>query len=374
MRKEEIRGIVLYILIIASAVIFGFAFVRPQVTDYGPNHMSPLLFVLLFIGFAYLINVFGLELLHVIGAVIGGYKITRFNVLWLCFYKEKESWKFGIRDFNGLSGETRIAPTREKTNLNWLTWFPLFGYAIELATCIVLGSIAKTSDPKLSWLIPASTIVLLIASMLAVYNFIPVKLDSMTDGYRIRLFSNKINVDAYNKMLVIQEKQRLGEKIDGVPVFDEITEYTAEINVLAINKYIEDGKLLEAEKIVDKLIENKKIINPKDYARMIAQKLYIMILTRDIEEVKKEYDTLCPIEVRRFIANDAELSTIRAYILIAGMIENSQSEVLYSKSRINKVSKKALESEIRTEKELIEKALEYISEKHPKWEKENAAE
>lgn len=379
MRKEEIRSLVVYMLLIVLAIIFGFAFVKDAVIQYGPTHMKPFPYLLVTVVLSYLINALGLELLHVLGAAIGGYSITYFNVLWLCFYKEENKWKFGLREFNGLSGETRFAPKREKKNINWVVWFPLFGFAIELATCIVIHSQVKTAvNPGAPWLGSASLILLLISSLLAFYNFIPLKLETMTDGYRIRLFSNPVNVKAYNEMLEIQEKRRLGKSVEKIPVFSEITEYTAEINVLAMYKYLEQEQYKEAEEIIDVLLQNEKVLSLNDYYRLIAQKIYLAILCKPIEEARQLYNDLCSSEVRRFMANDVSMPSIRAYILIAGMLEGSESEVLYAKGKVEKAKRRALASEVKTEEQLLNKAIDYVYENHPKWvkdkENENSAE
>ena len=372
MRKEEVRGLIIYTILIISALIVGFAAIRPTMIDFGPSKMSPFGFLIVVLVVAYLFNAIGLEVLHVLGAVFGGYNITSFNVLGVCIYKTIDKWKLGIRDFGGISGETKIAPKKEKTNINLLTWFPLFGFAAEIGTCIVLMSIFSSKDQPNAWLRSASLIFILISSMIAFYNLVPIKLDSMTDGYRMRLFSKPVNVQAYNQMLIIQEDQRLGKNTENIPVFDEITDYTAEINMLAMYKYLEEDKYNEAEEILNKLLEHKHVLNVNDYNRLIAQKLYLAIMQNPLEDVKKLYDEICPIEIRRFMANDISMPSIRAYILIAGMIEGSESEVEYAKSKIEKAKKRALASEIKAEEKLLEKALNYVYENHPNWGKEKA--
>ena len=374
MRKEEIRGLVIYLILIAAALIVGFAAIKPSMTLYGPEKMSDLGFIIVVIIIAYLFNAIGLEVLHVLGAIFGGYKVTSFNILGLCLYHNGEKWKFGFRDFGGISGETRIAPNKEKVNANLPVWFALFGFAVELATCIVLAMLVKNNSIKVEWIRPAALLFVLISSMLAFYNFIPLKLDSVTDGYKLRLFTKPVNVEAFNEMLEIQEAQRLGKSVENVPVFEEITEYTAEINMLAMYKFLEEEKYKEAEEILDKLIENRKVLSLNDFNRLIAQKLYLAILTNPIEDAKKLYDEICPIEIRRFIANDISMPSIRAYVLIAGMIENSESEIEFAKSKIEKAKKRALASQIKAEEVLLEKALNYVYENHPKWVKEKAAE
>ena len=373
MRKEEIRGLVMYLIMIAAAIIIGFTVIRNQMSLYAPQKLSGLGFIIIVLVIAYLVNVVGLELLHVVGAKLGGYTVTSVNILGLAIYKKGKNWKVGFREFSGISGETKIAPKKEKLNPNLQTWFPIFGFAIELGLCIIVSSLVK-GQSKSEWLIPASTIMLLIASMLSFYNFVPVKLDSETDGYKIKLFSNPTNVKAYNQMLAINEKKRLGEEIKEIPVFDEITEYTAEINILAMYKHLENEEFLEAEKIIDILLEHKKILNINDYYRLIAQKLYLAILTKPIEDAKKLYDEIAPTEVRRFIANDFSMPAIRAYVMIAGMIEGSESEVAFARSKVEKAKRRALASEIKAEEKLLGKAVDFVYEAHPKWAREKAAE
>ena len=374
MRKEEIRGLIVYSILIVTALIVGFVAIRPTMSEYGPDKMSDLGFIIVVLLIAYLFNAIGLEILHVLGALFGGYLVTSFNIFGICFYNNGEKWKLGFRDFNGINGETKFAPKKEKTNINYVVWFPLFGYAIELATCIVIAMLVKTKSIETAWLRPGALLFVLISSMLAFYNFVPFKLDSMTDGYRLRLFLKPVNVEAYNKMLAIQEQKRLGKTVENIPVFEEITEYTAEINVLAMYEFLRDEKYDDANAIIDKLLENKKVLNINDFNRLIAQKLYLAILTQPLADAKKLYEEICPIEVRRFMANDVSMPSIRAYVLIAGMIEESEGEVKFAISKVEKAKKRSLATEVKTEEVLLEKALNYVYQNHPKWNEEKAAE
>lgn len=373
MRKEEIKGLIVYSIMLLAAIIVGFTAIRDQMSLYAPEKMSSFGFIIVVLIISYLLNVICLELLHVLGALLGGYSVTSINILGLCLYKKDKGWKVGFRDFNGISGQTIIAPKKDKLNPNLQSWLPLFGYAVELGVCVVVSSLVK-ENPKAYWLVPALTILLLIGSMLAFYNFVPIKLDSENDGYKIRLFTKPINVKAYNKMLEIQEKKRLGEEIKEIPVFDEITEFTAEINTAAMYKYLESEQFDEVEKIIDSLLDNKKVLSLNEYNRLIAQKLYLVILTKDLEEAKQLYDLICPTEIRRFIANDSSMPSIRAYVMIAGMIEGSESEVIFAKSKVEKAKKRSLASEIVAEEKLLEKAIDFVYKAHPKWVKEKTGE
>jgi len=68
------------------------------------------------------------------------------------------------------------------------------------------------------------------------------------------------------------------------------------------------------------------------------------------------------------------MPSIRAYVMIAGMIEGSESEVMFARSKVEKAKKRSLASEVAAEEKLLEKAINHVYEAHPKWVKEKAAE
>ena len=373
MRKEEIREYIIDLVLLAAALIVGLTVLSKANESYALP-MNSFLFCILSILIAFFVNVIGHELLHALGAKIGGYKVVSVNILGLCFErKAKKPIRFS--EFDGVTGETKIAPTsKEKKSLKPYVWCPLFGYAIEVATCITLiTSIKENPESNAQWLIVASILFILISSMIAFYELFPLKLDSINDGYRLRLLSNPTNIEAYNQMLIIEDKLRNGETIKSVKIYDEITEYTVSCNMYAIYFYLGNGDYAKAEEIVNILLKHKKILSLQEYNRLIAQKLYIDILTKPLAEAKEIYKEIADTGIRRFIANDVSMPSIRAYILIAGMIEESQGEIKYAISKISKAKKKSLQSEIKIEEKLVENAIEVVYKNHPNWEKENVA-
>ena len=378
MKKEEVRSLIIFSVMFIAGLLVCFKVVGPANVEYGPEKMKPLLFIALNLVAAFLVNIIGLELLHVLGAVIGGYSVTKVNILKFCIYKDSENnWKFGYRDYDGLTGETTIVPKKEKPNIKPYIWCPLFGYAIELASCIVIYTMISkgvtTGEVKSTWFAVSALILILVSSLIAVYNFAPFKLDSMTDGYRLALLNKEVNIKAYNEVLKIEDLHRQGKSVENVTVFDEITEYTASLNIIALYKFLEKGDLKKANDVVSKLLEHQDILDEPQYNRLIAQKLYIEVLTSDVEKAKSLYDELCPDKIRRFIANDVSMESIRAYILIAGMIEESENEVLYAKSRVEKAMKRTYKFQASVEEKLLNDAVEYVYKEHPKWNKENLA-
>ena len=375
MRKEEVASLVVYLLMIALAIILGLSLVTNAMSVCRPANFNSFGFILLVIFIGLIFNILMLETLHVIGAKLGGYKITSFNVLGFCFEKREGKWKFKFKDFDGLTGETKIVPAKEKLNMKPFVWLPLFGYAAELAGGIVLYShMMNDSSSNVRWLGVCGILFVIISSMLALYNLCPIKLDTTTDGYRLVLMAKPANVVAYNELLKAEDLANNGQEVPELRVFEEITEFTASINLFNVYRHLENNELDEAEKIIDMMLADPKKIEPYTYQRLISQKLYITILTKDMEEGRKVYDELADDKIRRFIANDLSMESIRAYLLISGILEKSQAEVKYAISRKPKAIKRTIKQRITVEEKLYEIALNKVYEAHPKWKEEEPKE
>lgn len=358
-------------MLIAGLGVF-FVVVREAYLKYNPWGEAGIFFMALVFLSGFLINIIGLELLHVIGGLIGGYKVTSVNILHFCLEKRENKWKFCLKEYDGLTGETIIAPRKEKLSLKPYVWAPLFGYATEIALSIVAySSISKDPYTTKGWLAVVALAYILISSIIALYNFVPLKLDTMTDGYRMILLSKDANIKAYNEYLSVRELHRQNKEVENTKVYEEITEFTASLNIFAIYEFLKNEKYEEAEEVIDLLLVNKDKVTPNEVNRIIAQKLYIKALTLPKEEAKKEYETLCDDNCRRFIANDNSMESLRAYVLIAGMIEESEGEVRFAKSKLQKAKNNALPSVVEVEEKLFAKAIDFVYEKHPKWNKEN---
>lgn len=376
MRKEEVTSLVIYFIMIAVAIVVGLTVVSDAIGKFRPDNMNTFLFVIIVLIIGLLLNIILLEVCHVIGAKIGGYKVTSFNVLGFCWEKKEGKWSFRFRDFNGLTGETKIAPGKGKLDLKKYIWLPIFGYAVELSSCIVCYSLVSKASSNFSakWLAIVAIIFIIISSMIALYNLIPLKLDTMTDGYRFVLLSKQCNLDAYNELLRVEDLERQGKEVGEVKVFKEITEFTANLNLISVYQHLNKGEYKEAEELIDMILVSPKGINPTTHNRLIAQKIYIDVLTKPVEEAEKSYNELANDEIRRFIANDVSVESIRAYILIAGIIEKSKGEVDYASSKIDKARKNAMPSRRIIEDKMYQQALDKVYEAHPKWKEEKAAE
>lgn len=377
MRREELASLIVYLLMIALAVIVGLTAVRDALSVCRPANMNPFLFVIITIVVGLLFNIIMLEVLHALGAKLGGYRVVSFNVLGFHFEKKEGKLSFKFKDFDGLTGETVIAPKKEKLSMKPYIWLPIFGFAAELAGCIVLySSMMSNSASPVRWLGSCAILFIVLSSMIALYNLVPIKLDTMTDGYRFILLTKPANVEAINELLRAEDLERNGKEVNDMKVFDDITEFTAGLNLFSVYKNLGNKNFDEAEKILDITMKEPKKLEPYTYYRLISQKLYIVLSTKDSEEARKVYDELADDKIRRFIANDATMESIRAYILISGLLEKSEGEVNFAIGRKEKALKRTLKKRVEIENSLYTDALNKVYEAHPKWKesKENAAE
>ena len=376
MKKEDIASIVIYLLMIGAAVIVGLTAVQEVFRQYYHISFNNYVFAILVILSGLLLNIFGLELFHVIGAKIGHYRILSVCVLGLCIYKKGGKWKFGLKDFDGLTGETKVAPKDENSKLGAYVWMPVLMYFVELISCIVIYTLAGDKNlpitSPLKWMAVAGILWIVVSSMIALYNLVPIKLDSMTDGYRLTLISKKENMEAYNELLRVEAAQIEGTEVGEIKIFENITEYTASINLISVYERLNEGDYEKAEQLIDMIIVDPKKVSSQTYNRLLAQKLYIKIMTLPLEEVKAYYDKEINDNVRKFIANDLSMESLRAYILIAGLLDESNGEVEFAKSRKDKALKRVATGRKEVEQKLYDEALNKVYEAHSDWKQPEA--
>ena len=371
MKKEDIASVIIYLIMIGAAIIVGLTAVQSVFQSHYHIKMVSYLFAIIVIIVGLLLNIIMLEVCHVLGAKLGHYSVISFNVLGFCFMKKDGKWKFGFKDFDGLTGETKVAPKNEKSKLTPYIWLPVLMYFVELVTCIVIYTLSEDKnlsfDSPLHWMAVAAILFIVVSSMIALYNLVPIKLDSMTDGYRLLLISKKENVDAFNELMRIEALEMEGKEIGEIKVFPEITEFTASINLISVYQELEKSNFTRAEELIDMIVEDPKKVSSQTYNRLLAQKLYIKIMTLPLEEVKEYYDKQIGDETRKFIANDLSMPSLRAYILIAGLLDESNGEVTFAKSRKDKALKRAGSSRREVESKLYEEALAKVYSTHPDW-------
>ena len=85
MKKEDILGMIAYLLLLGIAAIFTFTVLQKHASYSNMEALPYALFVLGAFASGIILNSILFELAHVLGAKIGGYLILSVNVLGFCF-------------------------------------------------------------------------------------------------------------------------------------------------------------------------------------------------------------------------------------------------------------------------------------------------
>lgn len=370
MKKEDITGTIVYLLIMAFGVVFFLTVVRNHAGASGLGSVLYIVFNLAGIITGVVFNAILFELAHIVGALAGGYTIISVNILGLCWKKDNGKVKFSFAGFNGLTGETKIVPKENaKKQANPYPYL-LFGSLFFVLEIIAVTTVFSMYKNELGGKGNVAYFLLdvgVIGAMIFIYNILPFQLDTLTDGYKLTKVGNPKNREAFNELLKVDYDISQGKHVE-VKVFEEVTNYTSDINLNKAYARLNQRKYDEAEQILDTIIESKETLSYNVYIRAKAQKIYINIITKDLEAALAYYDSDVPVSERRDICDDNSMQCIRAYILMAGLLDKSRSECVIAINKVGKAYKKTPEAVKAIEKDLFNEALKKVNEAHPKWE------
>ena len=372
MKKEDITGLVVYLVIIALAVVFGFTVLQTHASESSLSGFPYVLYIGGSVLAGVIINGVLFEMAHVLGAKLGKYKILCVNILGFCFYKEDEKTKFRFSSYDGLTGETKIVPKEgmvDKANPYPYLFFGSFFFLIEaVAVMVVFTILRNTNDTVLKDVAYGVLTVGAIGLLVLVYNIMPLHIDSMTDGYRLTMVSNPKNKAAFNELLRVEYEMSQGNDNVEIKIFDEITNFTADLNLNRVYALLDKKEYKAAEEILEKIINAKQDISGKVFIRARAQKIYIDLITRSLDEAREYYDKEVPVSERREISNDISMASIRAYLLMSGLLDKSRSECIIALNNVYRAFKHTPKNRQQTEITLFNEALDRVCKAHPDWE------
>lgn len=372
MKKQDIAGIIVYVIILALAAVFGLVVVRQFASK---TNMDTGIFIL-FIGGAIvsgvLFNSILFELAHMLGARIGGYNITSVSILGFTFVKEGSKVKFKFAGFDGLTGETKILPKEKRKKpsnpIPYLVMGTIF-YAIEVVVVVLLYSVFTRDGAPITQNNIAYFLIVLMAvgGVILFYNIIPFQLDSMTDGYRLRLVSGKKNREAFNKMLK-------GETSEGEPSEEgeeeQVSSFSGDLKLNQIYVCLNEDKYVEAEQLADSIIESAKEdkkISHKVVFEAHANKIFLVFVNKSLEEASQYFETNLSLQDRKQLTEESGLPFLRAYILVSSLLDRSHSECFRSLDKVYKAYKRTPLERRALESKLFNKALELVNDKYPDW-------
>ena len=275
--------------------------------------------------------------------------------------------------YDGLTGETKIVPKEgmvDKANPIPYLFFGSLFFILEAVVVMVIFSIFRNSEePLLKDLAYSVLTIGAIGLVILIYNILPMHIDSMTDGYRLTMVSNPKNKAAFNELLRVEYEMAQGNDVE-IKIFDEITNFTADLNLNKVYALLDKKQYDEAEVILDKIIAAKEEVSEKVYIRSRAQKIYINLITKDLESSKEYYDKEVPVSERREISNDVSMASIRAYLLMSGLLDKSRSECIIALNNVYRAFKHTPKNRQHTEVVLFNEALQKVVDAHPDWELE----
>ena len=374
MKKQDITGIIVYIVIIALAVLFGIFVLKEHSSETSINGVGYVFYIIGSVVGGALFNGILFEVAHILGAKVGKYDIISVNIFGLCFYKENDKRKVKFSGYDGLTGETRIVPKKdvvEKANPYPYLLFGSLFFAVEaVGVMFAFTFLTATKDYTLGDIAYGLLTGGAIGLIILIYNILPMQVDSMTDGYRLTMVSNPKNRAAFNELLRVEYEIEQGNTDIEIKVFDEITNFTADLNLNRVYALLDKKDYKPAEEILDKIIEAKEDISAKVYIRARAQKIYINLITKDLEKAREYYDKEVSVAERREISNDVSMASIRAYLLMSGLLDRSRSECIIALNNVYRAFKHTPKNRQEVEVTLFNEALDKVVAAHPDWELE----
>lgn len=373
MKKQDIAGIIVYLIILVLAAVFGLVVVRQFASKSNMETGIFILFIAGAIVSGVLFNSILYELAHMLGAKIGGYNITSVSILAFTFVKEGKKIKFKFSSFDGLTGETKILPkpNRKKPSnpIPYLIMGTVF-YAIEVVAVVLLYSVftregASLTQNRIAYFL---MIVMAVGGVILFYNIIPFQLDSMTDGYRLRLVSGKKNKEAFNKML-LGESATDETSEDGVSG-ETITSFSGDLKLNQLYVCLDEEKYIEAEELADSIVASAntdKKISHKVVFEAKANKIFLVFINKEQEEITAYFDSHLSLQDRKQLSEESGLPSLRAYILVSSLLDRSHSECFRSLDKVYKAYKRTAPEKRPLESKLFNKALELVNEKYPDW-------
>lgn len=372
MKKEDISGLIVYLLIFGLTVVFTFLVIR----EYYPKSQLEIYQYILFVLGAFIsglvFNSILFEVAHIIGAKMGGYEVICVSILGLTFFKKDGKRKIKFTKFDGLTGETKIIPIQDRKKPYKPRLYCLLGsifFTIEIIAIVFTFSFLQSDvidNVMLKNLGYFLLIMGVVGAAILLYNILPLKLDSLTDGYRLVLLSNKKNRNAFNDLLMLESGMNI--KTTENKEEEKTVAFSSDIKLNQVYLALKDEDMEQANSILDSILDNvdDKITN-KNLLISKELKLYLLLISKPEEEVRPYYEDKISFQDRKAIGDDSSLCGITSYILIAGILDKSRHEVERVLNKTYKAYKRLQENRKELEVKLYNSAIKYLDSLKPTW-------
>lgn len=359
---------------LGGIAIVVFSIIRPAFMNETYSSVLPMngiVFMILAFVAGIVVTALVLELGHLLGAKIGGYKVTSWNCLGLGFKRNKEGkMKFKAGGFDGLTGETKVVPNDiQKSNPRRIVYTPMILFLLEVIGCVIWCSVSlarSESEPSAYWSYIFAVVVLTAACAIFFYDIFPATLDSKNDGKMLTILTSQTNVEAYNRILVNEDLVERGEPVEGDLVYEKVTNFTIMMNNTIMFDSIKKGDYEKALGILDLTIACKDDVSATNYNEATAIKTALILLTKPEEEAKEYYIAL-PLEQKKYFVGLNSNACRAAYILVSAVVEDASGEAEIA-LRNCEVGYRLKDGEkLSASEDLVVLAVKKAYELHPDW-------
>ncbi|MBO6286272.1 MAG: hypothetical protein J6O18_08180 [Bacilli bacterium] len=371
MKKNDLATFIVYVVMIAIALVVGLLVIRPVMSG-GTMPINGFLVIALGIVAGAILNAGLIELGHVLGAKVGHYTVRKSVVLGFGFKRVDGKKKYGFMSFDGLAGETKVVPQDvQKSTLSAYILFPVLLLFVEFIAAMVIIVICQNQEAAsvntpIRWLHVFVVTILTVGGMLYVYDLFPAHIESVTDGYLLVLLAKPANKEAYNNLLLAETASENGEPIPETPIYQDVTDFTAYLNLLAAYRHLSEGRPEEALPIIELSLKEEANVSSSTKMHARALKLAILLEQENREKGKKMYAELED-DVKKYIADITTLTALRCYLLIASFVEGSESETNYAVDKAEKAIKLCEPAYKEAEKSLLQYDVDMTRSAHPSW-------
>ncbi|MGM9857853.1 MAG: hypothetical protein ACI311_01190 [Bacilli bacterium] len=363
MKKPKNFTYLLYIIILIGLFLVGREVIQ---NSRGLPYDNATIFCLVCFVISFVATGILYELGHLFGALICGYEIVSFNIFGLTFVNANHKISIRYESYNGFTGETKIAPKKDKANP---TFFFLSGFLLVLIVNIALLLVALLGN-ELNENAPVfyygAILFVTLSVFISLYSIVPINVDNISDGMYLR-YIRKGKIEEFNNLCVLQKQIICGERLTNI---DAITDFNAGVsmqNFLAFNSALYEENYQRAQEIIDLLYEHSECVVPAEYNSIIPNKLLVLLKTSTKEEFLNSYNTL-PSSYRSYITKLESLECCRANLLISGIIFENEVAVNNCLRKYRTFLDKIKSSGIKEQEEkLANDYLKEIQEAHPDW-------
>lgn len=296
-------------------------------------------------------------------ALISGFKIIDLNILVLRFYKDNNKLKVDFVFPEGWGGNVHVIPKKEDDKVKPILFH--FGGAIfSIAIALLASIISMMIDKKIGYTISVSS---LFGIIILIANLMPLYLDSINDGFSIRLLVSKDNKKAYLDNL--RQKASLNYQIGELQdyIYDNYKNiFQAESLIYRYYYFMNKKDFTNAEEVCDKLLKYRHFVSSETVSLFEANKMYFYLLANNDEKCYDYYYSLDK-TYRNYIISHENYETVKTAILLAAKVEKTYDLYEYILHYENSLKNKYKLSRVKYEEELVQSSKEKAYQIFPDW-------